>query len=53
MRKKMMKAAVLAGPKQIEIKELPVPEVGPGEMEIDVSAIGVCGKICLESKQCL
>lgn len=43
MRKKMMKAAVLAGPKQITIKELPVPEIGPGEMEIDVSAIGVCG----------
>lgn len=43
MSKRMMKAAVLAGPKQIEIKELPVPEIGPGEMEIDVSAIGVCG----------
>ena len=43
MNKRMMKAAVLAGPKQIEIKELPVPEIGPGEMEIDVSAIGVCG----------
>lgn len=38
-----MKAAVLAEPKQIEIKELPVPEAGPGEIEIDVSAIGVCG----------
>lgn len=25
MNKRMMKAAVLAGPKQIEIKELPVP----------------------------
>ncbi len=43
MSRKMMKAAVLAGPKKIEIKELPVPEAGPGEMEIDVSAIGVCG----------
>lgn len=43
MSKRMMKAAVLAGPKQVEIKELPVPEIGPGEMEIDVSAIGVCG----------
>ena len=43
MSKRMMKAAVLAGPKQIEIKELPVPEIRPGEIEIDVSAIGVCG----------
>lgn len=41
MSRKIMKAAVLAGPKQIEIKELPVPEVGLGEMEIDVLAIGV------------
>lgn len=40
---KMMKAAVLAGPKQIEIKELPIPEVGPGEIEITISACGVCG----------
>lgn len=43
MSEKMMKAAVLAGPRQIEIKELPVPEVGPGEIEITVSACGVCG----------
>ena len=40
---RMMKAAVLAGPKRIEIKQLPVPEIQPGEMEIDISAIGVCG----------
>ena len=32
---RMMKAAVLAGPKKIEIKQLPVPEIQPGEMEID------------------
>ena len=40
---KMMKAAVLTGPKEIQIKEVPVPEVTPGMMEIDVSAVGVCG----------
>ena len=43
MSKKMMKAAVLVGEKQIEMKELPVPEVGKGEIEITVSACGVCG----------
>ncbi|MBQ7478022.1 MAG: alcohol dehydrogenase catalytic domain-containing protein [Selenomonadaceae bacterium] len=43
MSEKMMKAAVLTGPQQIEIKELPVPEVREGEIEIKVSACGVCG----------
>ncbi|MCI7302562.1 MAG: alcohol dehydrogenase catalytic domain-containing protein [Clostridiales Family XIII bacterium] len=40
---KKMKAAVLAGEKQIEMKELPVPELKAGEIEIAVSACGVCG----------
>ena len=40
---KMMKAAVLAGPEQIEMKTVPVPSVGPGMIEIKVSACGVCG----------
>ena len=31
MSKEMMKAAVLTGPQQITIKEVPVPEVGSGE----------------------
>lgn len=43
MEKRMMKAAVLAGPGQIVVKEVPVPEVGLGEIEIKVSACGVCG----------
>lgn len=43
MSQRMMKAAVLTGPKNIQIKSFPVPEVGPGMMEIDVSACGVCG----------
>ena len=38
-----MRAAVLAGPHQIEIKQEPIPELKPGEIEIKVSAIGVCG----------
>ena len=38
-----MKAAVLTGAQNIEIKELPVPELNEGEIEIKVSACGVCG----------
>ena len=43
MGQKMMKAAVLTAPKRIEIREVPVPEMGPGMIEIKVSACGVCG----------
>ena len=43
MKQRMMKAAVLAGPRQIEIKEEPIPELQAGEIEIKVSACGVCG----------
>lgn len=43
MEQKMMKAAVLTGPEQIEIKQISVPEMGPGMIEIQVAAIGVCG----------
>ena len=43
MEQEMMKAAVLTGPKQIEIKNVPVPELEPGMIEIKVSACGVCG----------
>ena len=43
MNKNTMKAAVLAGPKKIEIREIPVPEMKPGYLEIDVGACGVCG----------
>lgn len=39
----MMKAAVLAGPRQIKVKEEAIPELKPGEIEIKVSACGVCG----------
>ena len=39
----MMKAAVLAGPRQIEIKEEPIPELKSSEIESKVSGCGVCG----------
>lgn len=38
MGQEMMRAAVLAGPGQIEMKTVPVPEAGPGMIEIEVSA---------------
>jgi len=41
--REMMKAGVLTAPKKIEVKEIPVPEVGPGMIGIKVSACGVCG----------
>jgi L-iditol 2-dehydrogenase len=38
-----MQAAVLRGVKDLVIEERPVPEPGPGEVQVRVSAVGVCG----------
>lgn len=38
-----MKAAVLVGPEKIEVREVALPELGPGMILIRVSACGVCG----------
>ncbi|MBD5553181.1 MAG: alcohol dehydrogenase catalytic domain-containing protein [Desulfovibrio sp.] len=38
-----MKAAVLVGPKHIEVKDVAMPEMAPGMIMIKVSACGVCG----------
>ena len=43
MSQETMKAGVLVGPQQIEIKQVPVPEMSPGLLKIRVSACGVCG----------
>ncbi len=43
MTREMMKAGVLAGPRKIEIRQVPVPETAPGLLKIRVSACGVCG----------
>lgn len=37
------KAAVLVGPHRIEIRELPLPEIGPDDGLMRVEACGVCG----------
>ena len=38
-----MKAAVLTATRQVEIQELPIPEIGSGEVLIRVRAAGICG----------
>jgi 2-desacetyl-2-hydroxyethyl bacteriochlorophyllide A dehydrogenase len=43
MKEQFMKAGVLTGPKQIRVMNVPVPEIGPGLIEIQVKACGVCG----------
>ena len=38
-----MKGAMLLGPEHIEVRELPVPEPGPGEILLSVEAATTCG----------
>lgn len=38
----MMKALMLMEPNRMEIKEIPVPEIGPAEVLVRVMACGVC-----------
>ncbi len=38
-----MKAAVLVAPRRFEIRDVPVPEVGPGDALIKVDRCGICG----------
>jgi 2-desacetyl-2-hydroxyethyl bacteriochlorophyllide A dehydrogenase len=38
-----MQAIVYDRPGQVEVRDLPVPEPGPGEVLIDVTVAGVCG----------
>ena len=38
-----MKAAYLIHPKTIEIREVAVPQPGPGQVLVRVRAVGVCG----------
>lgn len=40
---KMMKALVIEKPNHAIVKEVPVPEVGKGEIRIHVKASGICG----------
>lgn len=39
----LMKAAVIVRPGSLEVQELALPEVGPGQVRVKVEATGVCG----------
>ncbi len=39
----VMRASVLTAPGELVIEERPVPQPGPGEVQVEVSAVGVCG----------
>ena len=43
MDQKTMKAAVLYGNEDIRYENIPMPEVGPGEIKIRIRACGICG----------
>ncbi len=38
-----MKAAVFLGPGRIEVTDIPVPQVGPGDVLVEVRAASICG----------
>ncbi len=38
-----MKALVYEGPWQMPLRDVPVPEPGPGDVIVNVKAVGVCG----------
>ena len=40
---KTMRAAIIAGPHQVEINHLEIPEPGPGQVRIKLEGSGVCG----------
>jgi len=41
--KRTMSAGVYRGPNQVAVEQVPVPEIGPGEVLLRVAACGVCG----------
>jgi NADPH:quinone reductase-like Zn-dependent oxidoreductase len=38
-----MKAVVVTAPQHFEVRDLPVPDVGPGQVLVRMMAAGVCG----------
>ncbi|WP_187971028.1 MDR/zinc-dependent alcohol dehydrogenase-like family protein [Aquibium microcysteis] len=39
---RVMRAAVLTGPRTIDLREVPMPEPGPGEVRVRLEGCGVC-----------
>ena len=42
---KMMKGLVKYnfGPANMEIREMPIPEIGPGQVRVEINTAGICG----------
>lgn len=38
-----MRALLLTGPREFELVDLPVPDVGPGDVLVEVASCGICG----------
>ena len=38
-----MQAAFFAGKERLELREVPVPQPGPGEVLLDIRVCGICG----------
>ena len=38
-----MKAAVIAGKGRVELREFPIPRIGPDEILVHMRACGICG----------
>lgn len=38
-----MKAFVVTGPRRAEVREVPPPVAGPGQVVVDIARVGVCG----------
>jgi len=45
------KAGVLTGPSRIEIREFPIPAIGPDEILVEVEGAGICGTDVHEYKR--
>lgn len=43
MTRESMRAFVVTGPRQAEVREVPAPRPRPGELVVDVERVGVCG----------
>src|SRR5579883_2857073 len=39
----MPQAALLYGPRDIRVEEVPAESPGPGELLLDITAVGICG----------
>src|SRR5205823_4929452 len=43
MNLRSMRAAVLSGPRRLDVVEIPIPDCGPDDVLIQVEGVGLCG----------